>query len=104
MPRYFFHIRHQDQGLSRDELGLDFLDLETAGEEAWRAALILESEFKFRGEDPRNYAVEVVDTSGEVVLSLPFSKIFHDQQDTERASASPCCRGLSGGGDDAASK
>ena len=79
MPRFFFHIRCRDQSLSCDDLGLDFPDVETACAEAFRAARDLEGVFAVRGQDPRDYTVEVVNTSGELVFNLPFSEIFDRQ-------------------------
>ena len=79
MPRFFFHIRSNGQGWSRDELGLDFPNVEIARREALRAAEDLESVFASRGQDPRDHAVEVEDESGEIVLHLSFSEIFDRQ-------------------------
>ena len=76
MPRFFFHIRSNDQSLSQDELGLDFPDVETACSEVLRAARSLEDVFTARGQDPRDHAIEVEDASGEMVFRLPFSDIF----------------------------
>ena len=76
MPRFFFHIRSNNQSVSQDELGLDFPDVETACSEALRAAHGLEDVFAAWGQDPRDHAIEVEDTSGEVVFRLPFSDIF----------------------------
>jgi hypothetical protein len=56
LPRFFFQIRCNHQNLSRDELGLDFPDVETARGEVLRAAQDLEGEFapgaKIRGITP----------------------------------------------------
>ena len=76
MPRFFFHVRSGDQSLSLDELGLDYPDAKTACREAVRAARSLEELFAAREEDPRNFSLEIEDTSGEVVARLPFSGIF----------------------------
>ena len=78
MPRFFFHIWCNDHGLSRDELGLDFPDVETARGKALRAAQDLESVFAARGQDPRDYALQVENALGELVFYLPFSEIFDD--------------------------
>ena len=40
MPHFFFHVRGACQELSRDELGLDFPDVETAYRETFSAARI----------------------------------------------------------------
>jgi hypothetical protein len=60
MPHFFFHVRTIGRNLSRDELGLDFPDAETAYREAFRAASAIEGEFAARGQSPWDYAIEVV--------------------------------------------
>jgi hypothetical protein len=76
MPRFFFHIRSNDQSLSLDELGIDFPDAEAACAEALRAAQDLEGVFIARGQDPRDYGIQVVNALGELVVYLSFSEIF----------------------------
>jgi hypothetical protein len=76
MPRFFFHVRFDHHNRSRDELGLDFPDVETACAEAVRAAKDLRDEFVAQGQNPRDYAVEVENVSGELVFRLPFSELF----------------------------
>ena len=76
MPRFFFHIRSADQSLSLDEPGIDLPDAETACAEALRAAQDLEGLFTARGQDPRDYAVQIENASGELVVYLSFHKIF----------------------------
>jgi len=76
MPRFYFHIRCWDQSLSRDELGLDFPDLESTCAEVFCAAMGLRNEFAVRGQDPRDFSLEIVNASGEPVLSVLFSEIL----------------------------
>ena len=76
MPRFYFHIRCWDQSLSRDELGLDFPDLESTCVEVFCAAIGLRNEFAVRGQDPRDFSLEIVNASGEPVLSVLFSEIL----------------------------
>ena len=76
MPRFYLHIRCNDGGISYDEFGLDYPDVETARSAAARAAQDLEGIFAARGQDPRDYAIEVENDTGEVVFRLPFSEIF----------------------------
>jgi len=77
MPRYFFHIRSNGTCRSRDELGLSFPSVETAATEALRQAQGLECVFKDRGEHPQDYALEIEDEVGKVVLLLSFADIFN---------------------------
>ena len=79
MPQFFFHIRGPCQSLSRDELGLAFPDMETAYLEVFHAAQDLGGEFAARGQNPRDYAIEVVNASDELVFDLPFSEVLGRQ-------------------------
>ena len=76
MPRFFFHVRGADERLSRDELGLDYPNEETAYLEAFRAAKDLRGEFAVRGENPQDYVIEVANASHELVFDLPFADVF----------------------------
>ncbi|MBQ0819500.1 hypothetical protein KBI52_04585 [Microvirga sp. HBU67558] len=76
MPRFYFHIRDADQRRSRDELGLDFPDAETAYLEAFRSAEDIRAEFMARAQNPQDYAIEVTNAADELVFDLPFSEIF----------------------------
>jgi hypothetical protein len=76
MPRFFLHICGPGQGRSDDEFGLDFPDAETARSEVARAARDIEHMFSTQGQDPRDYAIEVENDTGEVVFRLPFSEIL----------------------------
>jgi hypothetical protein len=75
MPRFFVHVRSACNDLSRDELGLDYPDVETAYLEVVRAAWEIQRELASQGRDPKGYAVEVVTTLGELAFALPFSEI-----------------------------
>jgi hypothetical protein len=74
MSRFYLHIRCKDGGMSYDDLGLDYPDVETAWRAVARAAQNLKHVFAARGHDPRDYAIEVEDDTGEVVFRLPFSE------------------------------
>ncbi|MBM6582204.1 hypothetical protein ILT44_18535 [Microvirga sp. BT689] len=75
MPRFFFHVRSACKDLSRDELGLDYPDVETAYLEVFRGAQGMMCEFAARSLNPQDYAVEIENDSGEVVFELPFSEV-----------------------------
>ena len=74
MPQFFLHIRHNGRGVSYDGFGLDYPDVESAWSAVVRAAQDLKQVFAARGQDPRDYAIEVADETGEVVFRLPFSE------------------------------
>jgi hypothetical protein len=74
MSRFYLHIRCKDGGMSYDDLGLDYPDVETAWRAVARAAQDLKHVFAARGHDPRDYAIEVENDTGEIVFRLPFSE------------------------------
>jgi hypothetical protein len=76
VPRLFFHVRGIHQELSRDELGLDVPDVETAYLMTISAARDLRSVFAARGQNPRDYTIEVTTAADELVFELPFSVVF----------------------------
>ena len=79
MAHFFFHLRGSYQGLSRDELGLEFPDVEAAYLEAFQAAHDMQHELIARGQNPRAYAFEVVNAEDELVFDLPFSEVLDRQ-------------------------
>ena len=79
MAHFFFHLRGSYQGLSRDELGLEFPDVEAAYLEAFQAAHDMQQELLARGQNPRGYAFEVVNAEDELVFDLPFSEVLDRQ-------------------------
>jgi hypothetical protein len=74
MPRFYFHIRCKDGGMSYDQFGLDYPDVETACRAVVQGARDLKHVFTARGHDPQDCAVEVENDTGEVVFRLPFSQ------------------------------
>ena len=60
MPRFYFHLRSPREGLSQDELGLIFPDVETAYLEADQAVNDLAHEMMKKGQNPRSYTFEVI--------------------------------------------
>ncbi|GEO18018.1 hypothetical protein MAE02_57140 [Microvirga aerophila] len=74
MPRFYLHIRCKDGGMSYDQSGLDYPDVETACHAVVLGARDLKQVFTARGHDPQDYAVEVENDTGKVVFRLPFSQ------------------------------
>ena len=73
MPHFFFHVRGARQDLSRDELGIDFPDVETAYRETFCAARDISAVFAACGQHPCDYTIEVVDAKDKLMFRLPFS-------------------------------
>lgn len=76
VPRFFFHVRGKSQGLSRDEFGLDFPDVETAFLMTFCVARDMRAAFVACRWNPRDYTVEVMNAADELVFELPFSVVF----------------------------
>ena len=74
MPKFFFHLRDNQNSLSRDDMGLDFPDAETACLEAYQGAIDMAREYFANGRNPRGYALEVVNEAGDVLFELPFAE------------------------------
>jgi hypothetical protein len=76
MPRYFFNIR-DDQGIVRDEEGMDLPDLQSAREEAQDSARELLAE-TVRSRQPIDHKrIEVVDEGGTVVENIKFRDLLY---------------------------
>ena len=73
MPRFFFHVRGTRQELSRDELGLDFPDVETAYRETFCAARDISAVLADCGQHPCDYIIEVMTATDELIFRLPVS-------------------------------
>jgi len=71
MPRYFFHIREEEQVIVDDE-GIDLPNLEAAREEAVAAARQLLSQSVLKGKACNGRVFEITNENGIVVLSVPF--------------------------------
>jgi hypothetical protein len=83
MPRFHFHLR-SGAGLSRDEDGLEFPDLETAYLEAFRAARDLWIEMLFTRRDPMVCVFEITDGCDRLLLQLPFTEVLDCAQKRPR--------------------
>ena len=79
MPRFFFHLRGGPNGLSLDDFGVSLPDADAAYLEAFQTAKEMSQEWLRKGRNPRDYAFEVVNASGELVLELPFSEALDHQ-------------------------
>lgn len=79
MPRFFFHVRGAGQDLSRDELGLEYPDTETACRETFCAARDIRAVFAACGQNPSGYTIEVVNGVDQLVFMLPLSEALDHQ-------------------------
>ncbi len=67
MPRYFFHLRHQDDLLVEDHEGMDLPDLNAALEEALR----VDRDLAIDPAGVYGLEFEITDTSGKTLLKVP---------------------------------
>ncbi len=67
MPRYFFHLRHQDDLLVEDHEGMDLADLQAALEEALR----VDRDLAIDPAGVYGLEFEITDTSGKTLLKVP---------------------------------
>jgi hypothetical protein len=73
--RYFFHLR-VGRDFSPDELGIELPDLDTAYLEAFMAAQAMWSELLAERADPFLRSFEIADSSGRILLTLPFREVL----------------------------
>ena len=72
MPRYMFHIVGSDQTFVDDE-GMDLSDLNAAKEEARKDAHdFMKARFERLGGDWSKWAIEICDTDGALLATMPF--------------------------------
>lgn len=75
MPRYFFHIRHQDGRLAEDPEGQEFADLVDVEENAMASAKEILAEGLLGGKPVLAGAVfEICDENKILLLRFPFSE------------------------------
>lgn len=77
MPLYHFHLRNA-AGLEPDEIGLEYPTLEEAYLEACRTVPGMAAEFVQAGRNPMEYAFEIADESGTLLLEIPFGEMLRN--------------------------
>src|SRR5262245_12369606 len=75
MPLYFFHL-YGPEGCSRDEVGIEYPNVEAAYLGAHQAALDISLDLLRRRTDPNRHSFEIMDQDGEVLFELPFSEVI----------------------------
>ncbi|MFN3945925.1 MAG: DUF6894 family protein [Allosphingosinicella sp.] len=75
MPRFYFHLQHEQQGCRTDEEGSDLPDEEAAWYHAFRSArdlIVARIDEAFEAAD---HSIQVEDEVGREVLSLPLIEV-----------------------------
>jgi hypothetical protein len=75
MPQFFFNIRDED-GLDRDQEGLDLPDLDAAYIEAFEAAKEMWIEAIRDMRNPMRQSFEVADAAGNTLIVVPFGEVI----------------------------
>jgi hypothetical protein len=75
MPRYFFHLI-DGKNRSPDEDGAEYLNLEVAFLDAWKAALDISFEMLSKRDNPSGHRFEIADEVGDVLADLPFTEVL----------------------------
>lgn len=75
MSRFFFGLRAAGT-LSPDDEGLEFESLEAAYLEAFRAAREMWPELLIKRSDPRDFAFEISDRYGTLLMVVPFTEVL----------------------------
>lgn len=75
MSRFYFGLRAAGT-LSPDDEGLEFRNVEEAYLEAFRAAREMWPELLIKRSDPRDFAFEISDQHGTLVMVVPFTEVL----------------------------
>lgn len=75
MPLYFFHLSGPE-GCSRDDVGIEYPNVEAAYLGAHQAALDISLDLLRVRTDPNCHSFEIMDQDGEVLFELPFSEVM----------------------------
>jgi uncharacterized protein DUF6894 len=73
MPRYYFHIRNDDD-IALDEEGSDLPDLNAASRQALASAGELLANAIKEGKEPVAESIVIADANGQELLSVPLKQ------------------------------
>jgi hypothetical protein len=75
VQRFYLNLRRGETSVAPDDEGADFASIEEAYLESFKGAQELWPELLRHRQDPRQYAFEITDRDGAVVMELPFAEI-----------------------------
>lgn len=75
MPRFYFHVRHDDE-LDEDPEGAELESLEQAEDEAVKAAREILAEKVAKGDEVDGHRFEITSEAGEVLKVVPFRSVL----------------------------
>jgi hypothetical protein len=75
VQRFFLNLRRGEMTAAPDDEGADFASIEEAYLESFKGAQELWPELLRNRQDPRQYAFDITDSEGAVLMELPFPEI-----------------------------
>ena len=78
MRRYYLNLRRGGALAAPDDEGADFASIEEAFLEAFTSAQELWPEFLRKRQDPREYAYQIADKRGVVLMEVPFAEVLEN--------------------------
>jgi len=75
VQRFYLNLRRGETAVAPDDDGAEFASIEEAYLESFRGAQELWPELLRNRHDPRQYAFEITDRDGAVLMELPFAEI-----------------------------
>jgi hypothetical protein len=75
VQRFFLNLRRGEVSVAPDGEGADFASIEEAYLESFKGAKELWPELLRNRQDPRQYAYDITDSDGTVLMELPFAEI-----------------------------
>ena len=75
MPLYFFHLAAPDD-YSRDDIGVEYPNIEAAYLGAHEAALEIGTDLLRRQTDPNRHSFEITDEAGQTLFEFPFTEVM----------------------------
>jgi len=90
MPRYHLHLRDcKDEYLTEDEDGEEFESLEHAYLAAFAGAQEMWANLLPKRVDPRDFAFEITDRHGAMLMTVPFSEVLDSCRKAGRSARNP---------------
>ena len=75
MQRFYLNLRRGETSVAPDDDGAEFASIEEAYLESFKGAQELWPELLRNRQDPRQYAYDLTDSDGAVLMELPFDEI-----------------------------
>ena len=98
MQRFYLNLRRGDLTVAPDDEGTDFASIEEAYLETFKGARELWPELLRKRQDPSQYAYDITDSDGAVLMELPFAEIVEScRRVGPAATSTPAKPGIAAG-------